>query len=287
LREIFAIQDEITMKIITALQVELTEGEQMRIWAKRYKRLDVQLKAMELLSLWREGTLESYMRHGQVAQEVIDMAPELSIGYRTLGWHHWVLATFGKSPRENLKKAFELAQKAISLDKSDGFSHALLGSVYSMMKQHEKAIVAGERSIELDPNVADINVIFGQTLNYAGRPDEGMEYIKKAIRLNPYPPYFYFFNLGECYQQKGQPEDALTEYKKALQLAPQAPHIHWALAVTYILLGREEEARASAAKCLELIPYVSVDFIKKTSRYKNKTHLDLIFDAMRKAGFPE
>jgi adenylate cyclase len=285
--EIFAIQDEITMKIITALQVELTEGEQMRIWAKRYKRLDVQLKAMELLSLWREGTLESYMRHGQVAQEVIDMAPELSIGYRTLGWHHWVLATFGKSPRENLKKAFELAQKAISLDNSDGFSHALLGSVYSMMKQHEKAIVAGGRSIELDPNVADINVIFGQTLNYAGRPDEGMEYIKKAIRLNPYPPYFYFSNLGESYQQRGQPEAALTEYKKALQLAPQAPHIHGALAVTYILLGREEEARASAAKCLELAPYVSVDFIKKTSRYKNKTHLDLICDAFRKAGFPE
>jgi len=285
--EIFAIQDEITMKIITALQVELTEGEQMRIWAKRYKRLDVQLKAMELLSLWREGTLESYMRHGQVAQEVIDMAPELSIGYRTLGWHHWILATYGKSTRENLKKAFELAQKAISLDNSDGFSHALLGSVYSMMKQYEKSIVAGERSIELDPNVADINVIFGQTLNYAGRPDEGMQYIKKAIRLNPYPPYFYFSNLGDCYQQKGQPEDALKEYKKAIQLAPQAPHIHGALAVTYILLGREEEARASAAKCLELAPFVSVDIIQKTSRYKNKTHLDLIVDAMRKAGFPE
>jgi adenylate cyclase len=287
LKEIFAIQDEITMKIITALQVELTEGEQMRIWSKRYKRLDVQLKAMELLSLWREGSIESYMRHGQVAQEVIDMAPELAIGYRTLGWHHWILASYGKSPRENLKKAFELAQKAISLDNSDGFSHALLGSVYSMMKQHEKAIVAGQRSIELDPNVADINVIFGQTLNYAGRPYEGMEYIKKAIRLNPYPPYFYFSNLGESYQQMGQPEAALKEYKKAVQLAPRAPHIHGALAVTYILVGRQEEARASAAKCLELAPFVSINFIMKTSRLKNKAHLELIVDAMRKAGFPE
>jgi len=64
LKDIFALQDEITMKIVTALQVELTEGEQMRMWAGRYKRLDVQLKAMELMSLWRKGTVESLIRHG-------------------------------------------------------------------------------------------------------------------------------------------------------------------------------------------------------------------------------
>ena len=287
LKDIFAVQDEITMKIITALQVELTEGEQMRIWAKRYKRLDVQLKAMELLSLWREGTVESHMRDGQVAREVIDMAPDLPIGYRTLGWHHWVLAGLGQSPRENLKKAFELAQKAISLDESDGFSHALLGSVYSQMRQHEKAAAAGGRSVELDPNVADINVIFGQTLNYAGRPDGGIEYISKGIRLNPFPPYFYFSNLGLCYLQKGQYEKALTEFKKALPLAPKSPPNHFNLAVTYILLDREEESRASTAKCLELAPFVSVAWASKLLRYKNQDHLKLIVDAMRKAGFPE
>ncbi len=287
LQDIFAVQDEVTMKIITALQVELTEGEQMRIWAKGYKRLDVQLKAMELLSLWREGTIESLMRHGQVAQETIDMAPDLPVGYRSLGWNHWGLAVVGKSPRENLKKALELAQKAISLDESDGMSYGLLNGVYQRMKQFEKAIAAGERSVELDPNGAQINLILGQTLLYAGRPDEAIEYINKAIRLNPFPPYLYPNNLGLCYLQKGQYEDALKEFKKAFQLAPKSPPVHFNLAVTYALLAREEEARASAAKCLELAPFVSVKFALKTSRYKNKAHLELIVDAMRKAGFPE
>ena len=287
LKDIFAVQDEITMKIITALQVELIEGEQMRMWAKRYKTLDVQLKAMELLSLWREGTIESHMRHGQVAQEVVDMAPDQAVGYRGLGWHHWFLAYIGKSPRENLKKAFEMAQKAISLDESDGLSYGLLGSVYSMMRQHEKAIAAGRRSAELDPNVAQVHLLLGQTLNFAGRPDEALEYLNKAIRLNPFPPYLYFSNLGESYLQKGQYEKALINFKKALQLAPNSPPLYIYLAVIYILLDREEEARASAAKALELAPFISVSGVLKTSRYKNQAHLKLIVDAMRKAGFPE
>ena len=287
LKDIFEVQDQITMKIVTALQVELTEGEQMRMWAKGYKRLDVLLKGMELLSLWREGTIESLMRHGQVAQETIDMAPEVALGYRSLGWYHWGLASIGKSPRENLKKALELAHKAISLNESDGTSYGLLNGVYQMMKQFEKAIAAGKRSVELDPNGAQVNLILGQTFLYAGRPDEAIEYITKAIRLNPFPPYLYPDNLGLCYLQKGQYEEALTEFKKAVQLAPKSPPIHHHLAVTYALLDRKDEARASAAKCLDLAPFVSVKFVLKTSRWKNEADLKLIVDAMRKAGFPE
>jgi adenylate cyclase len=287
LKDIFAVQDEITMKIVTALQIELTEGEQMRMMATGYKSLDVLLKAMELMSLWRKGTVESHMRHGQIAQEVVDMAPELPIGYRNLGWYHWFLANMGKQPQENLKKAFKLAKKAISLDESDATCHALLGAVYSNMRQHEKAIAAGERSIELDPNGAMVHLLLGQSLNYAGRPEEAIAKTKKGIRLNPFPNYMYYRDLGNAYNQMGQYEKALTEYKKALQLVPESPWVIGGLAITYSLLDRQEEARALAAKCVELAPFVSVSFISKTSRYKNQEHTKRIADAMRKAGFPE
>jgi TolB-like protein/class 3 adenylate cyclase len=279
LKDIFEVQDEITMKIITALQVELTEGEQMRIWAKGYKRLDVFKK--------RKGTVEASMRHGQVAQEVVDMAPELPVGYRGLGWHHWFLALIGKSPRENLKKAYGFAQKAISLDESDGLSHALQGLVYTWMRQHEKAITAGKRAIELQPNGAQVHFLLGQTLSFAGRPDEAIEYLNKAIRLNPFPTFRYFLFLTRCYLLKGQYEKALTELKKAVQLVPESPPVHFHLAVTYILLDQEEEARASTAKCLELAPWVSVGYVKKTSPSKNQADVQFFIDAMRKAGFPE
>ena len=286
LKDIFALQDEITMKIITALQVELTDGEQMRIWAKRIKRLDVLLKGMELISVSRKGTQESVIRWGQVAQEVVDMAPDLAVGYRHLGWYHYFLAAWGKSPRENLKKAYGFALKAISLDEYDGMSHGLLGNVYLRMRQHEKAIAAGKRAIELDPNGADVHMFLGYTLNFAGRPDEAIGYLNKAIRLNPFPPYYIPKSMGHSYLLRGHYEKALTEYKKALQLAPKAPEVHALLAVNYILLGREEEAHASAEKTLELVPNASLSFFAKKP-YKNQADLELILDAMRKAGFPE
>jgi len=287
LKDIFELQDEITMKIVTSLQVKLTEGEQMRIWAKKYKRLDVLLKAMELLSLWRKGTEESIMRAGQVAQEVVDMAPELPVGYRQLGWYHFLLATMGRSPQENLKKAYGFALKAISIDESDGISHSLLGGVYIQMRQYEKAIAAGKRAVELDPNGADVHMHLGYALNYAGRPDEAIEYLNKAIRLNPFPPYSYPDAMGRSYFLKGHYEKAITEFKKALQLAPMSPPIHIHLAVTYSLLGQEEEARASAEKALELAPFISVSLVAKIAPYKNQADLELILDGMRKAGFPE
>jgi adenylate cyclase len=287
LKDIFAVQDEITMKIITALQVELTEGEQMRMWATRYRSLDVQLKAMELLSLWRIGTVESIMRHGQISQELIDEEPELPVGYRALGWHHYWLASAGKSPRENFKKAFDLAQKAISLDESDGMSHGLLGSLYQRMRQYEKAITIGKRSIELDPNGAQVHLLLGQTLHYAGRPDDAIVYLNKAIRLNPFPPYMYPRALGNCYLQKGEYEKALIEFKKAVQRSPKMVLNHVHLAVAYSLLSREEEARASAAKAVELFPPASIELFSKTQPYKNQADLKLRIDALRKAGFPE
>jgi len=227
------------------------------------------------------------MRHGQIAQELMEKEPELAIGYRSLGWHHWFLAIIGKEPRENLKKAFELAQKSISLDESDGMSYGLLNGVYSMMRQHEKAIASGKRSIELDPNGAQVHLLLGQALHYAGRPDEAIEYLIKGIRLNPFPNYMYFQSLGLCYLQKEQYEKALTRFKKAVQLAPESPPLHANLAVTYILLDREKEARASAMKCLELFPGLSVTFFLKGSRYKNQVDVKRITDGLRKAGFPE
>jgi tetratricopeptide (TPR) repeat protein len=86
---------------------------------------------------------------------------------------------------------------------------------------------------------------------------------------------------------KGQYEKALTEYKKAVQLAPKSPPLYLYLAVINILLEREEEARASAEKALELAPFISVAIVSKTSRYKNQADLKLVLDAMRKAGFPD
>lgn len=212
------------------------------------------------------------------------MAPEFSDGYITLAYYNWGLAMMGKSPRESIAKAFKFAQKALSLDEFDSRTHALLGSVYLLMRQYEKAIAAGERSVALNPNGAMVHGLLGNTLSFADRPDEAIAHLKQGIRLNPFPAYWYFLHLGRCYRQKGQYEEALTAYKKALQRAPDALATHVGLTGIYILLDRQEEARAAAKKVLELDPNFSVEHATKAWPYKNQADLKLLVDALRKAG---
>jgi len=287
LKDIFALQDEIMLKIVTALQIKLTEGEQARMMSKETENIDLYLKRMESLSTFRKGTVESNIRYGQISQEMIDMAPEASLGYRCLGWHYWMNAMYGKSPRESIAKAFKLAKKALSLDESNALSHALLGNVYLPMRKYEKAIAAGERAVELAPNGAMVNGLFGVNLGYAGRPDEAIGYLNKGIRLNPFPAYWYFTMLGRSYMQKGQYEEALTEFKKALHRSPDALTNHRYLTAIYVLLDRQEEAEAAAKKVLELHPSFSVKRYAKIVPYKNPADLKLFVDALRKAGLPE
>jgi adenylate cyclase len=282
--DIFAIQDEITMKIVTAMRVKLTEGEQARLLGKRAKNLDVYLKAMEAHAAWSKGTKEGYIRFGQLAQEIVDMAPESALGYRDLAWYYWVLATRGKSPRESLAKSFKLAQKAIEIDKSDSSSYTLLGSIYLYMRKYEEAIAAGKRAITLNPNGALDHDMLGYTLNYAGMPDEAIDHFRLALRLNPFPDFWYFRHLGQCYMLKGQYAQALEEYKKALHQSPDAAMNYAGLTVIYTLLDRLEEARAAAKKLIELYPEFSVEGLSKALPYKNEDDLKLVVDALRKAG---
>jgi TolB-like protein/class 3 adenylate cyclase/Flp pilus assembly protein TadD len=237
LKDLFALQDEITFKIVTALNIKLTEGEQARTYAKP-KNLNAFIKGWQALSHWRKGTKEGHIKVGQLAQEIIDIEPDSVLGYRWLAWHHYGLTTLGISPRENLKKAFRLSQKVLSMDENDSLSHGLVGYVYLQMRKYEKAIVSGKRAVELSPNGAVGHLLLGSTLSYAGHVDEAIFYLKQARRLNPFPAFYHYFHLGRCYIQKGQYEDALAEYKKGLQLSPDSIGLHLGIAATYALLDR-------------------------------------------------
>jgi adenylate cyclase len=285
LKDVFALQDEITMKVITALQVELTTGEMAGRIAKGTRNLDAFIKYMVAFELFNRLTKEGNAQARKILEEAIALDPEYSRLYMGLAITHIYDVWFGttESPEQSLARAFELAQKAISLDDSNAAAYSVLGQVYAMKRQYDQAIAECERAVSLDPNSAENLMRLGTVLNYAGRAEEAIPYLQNAIRLNPLPTANYFVQLAFAYRESREYEKAIEAAKKALQREPntQSPYIH--MTISYIRLGREEEARASAAEILRINPRFSLERYAKILPFSQPV-ADRVVEDLRKAG---
>jgi adenylate cyclase len=289
LEEIFALQDEITKKIITALQVKLTEGEEASIYPRGTDNLEAYLKFLKGNYHWGKWRPDDHVQARQLAEEVIALDPGYPRGYLLLGKVNLFDPIHGlsKSSKKSFMEAVKLAQKVISMDDSDSAAYRLLGGAYLFMRQHEKSIAARERAVSLSPNHATCLQVLGSSLIYAGRPLEAIPLIEKAIRLNPIPPFRYFWILGKAYRDVGRYEEAIVAFKKAIQRSPKWLFAHGDLTATYSMAGRLDEARAQAVEVLRLNPKFSLGHIAKISLYKNQSDTERLVNALRRAGLPE
>jgi adenylate cyclase len=286
LEDIFAIQDEITLKILTALQVKLTDGEQARMWAKATENLDAYLKIMQAREYYLQMNMESAALARQMAEEAIGLDPEYGDAYSWLGATYMLDVFLGtsKSPKESIAKAIELTQKALALDDSLAVARGRLGFLYTLIGQHEKGVAEAEQAVALNSNSAGAYDYLGFALRFAGRPEEAIPVIKKAIRLNPFPPAAAFYNLGMAYLYTGKCEEAIAACEKALQQAKDNLLAHITATAAYSMCGREEEAQATAAEVLRINPKFSCKYFAKRLPYKDQADLDRYIEALRKAG---
>jgi len=286
LKDIFALQDDITKKILIALQVKLTRGEQARVWAKGTDSLEAYLKYLQARDYTLQANIESNALAQQMAEEAISSDPEYATAYVTLARTHFFEVFLGssKSPKDSIAKAIELTKKALSLDDSSADAHSLLGVLYTTIRQHDKGVAEAERAVVLDPNYATAHQRLGWVLRCAGRPEGAILAIKKAIRLNPFPPSIYYHNLTLAFLFAGQCEKATAACKKALHRETDNLFAHLSATVAYSMCGMEEEARETAARLLRLNPKFNTKYYAKKLPYKNQTDTDRFILALQKAG---
>ena len=287
LTDIFAVQDEITVNIVRAMQVKLTEGEQACEWLKHgSSNIEAYEKGMKGMEDFRFFSPEGNVRARQLFEECISLDPDYPGPHVMLGWTHLtdVMNGWSKSPEESIVRALGYAQKALSIDDSQADAYALLGNVYLFQRQFGKAIEEGERAIVLNPNGADYHVWLAMILTSAGRPREAVDLVKKAIRLNPFPPNWYFYSLGNVFFVMGQYEEAAEAYQRAIQRSPDFLLVRIGLAASYSALGREEDARAAVIEVLRIDSKFTLERFAHGLLYKNQNDADRYVDALRKAG---
>jgi adenylate cyclase len=293
LKDIFALQDEITINILQNVQLKLTDGgDALRVEkiAEKYYQgkhgLDCYLKLIEAAGYYQRWNIEDNNRARRMIEEVIAICPENPMGYFNLGWvyHHDYALGNTTSPQETLQKGMELAKKALAMDDSIPNVHALLCTLYSLQSDDDKAIAEGERALALDPGSTTVLVNYAFSLRFAGRPEEAIPLLQKAIRLNPFGPSYLYRDFGDSLRVARRFEEAVSAYKKAIQIAPDNFIGHLHLAITYSLMGREKEARLEAADVLRINPKFLVDDYANAARFRDQSARDKFVDALRKAG---
>jgi len=291
LKDLFALQDEITIKILMGVQVKLEGGSPSSSakYAEKYYRgkqgLDCYLKLRQATGYIQRFNIENNNLARRVLKEAIATCPENPLAYVHLGWVYYFdfILDNTKSPRETIEKGIELAQKALAMDDSiAAYAHGLLCRLYSLNREHDKAIAEGERAVALSPSGWSALTNYGNSLTFAGRPEEAIPLLQKVIRLNPFGPAYMYNNLGRPLLLTGRYDEAVSAYKKAIQLGPDNVYARAELAATYIMMGREEEARAEAAEVLRINPKFSLDYY--LPGFKDRSSAEKVVNAWRKAG---
>ena len=182
LKDIFALQDEVILKIASALQVNLTSGEQARVWAEGTKSLEAYLKLMQSREYRYKGNRASYALAQRMAEEAIALDPKYAEAYAFLGWIYFWKMLYGPTRHgDDVQKATELTQKALAMNGSLTDAHSNLGILYWYSGRYDEGIAEAERAVELDPNSGNAYFALGFLLRMAGKPKEAIPVIRKTI----------------------------------------------------------------------------------------------------------
>ena len=289
LEDIFSLQDEITMKILTALQLKLTEGEIARIGARGTRKLEAYLKVLQARGPFYTITKEGLAQARRLCEEAIEIDPDYAAAYVYLGSTHFMDVVMGssKSPEQSLKLAFEAIMKAKTLDDSYAAAHSILGFIYVMKKQYDKAIAENKLAVALEPNSPDALIWMSLVLTFSGNHQEAVQPAERALRLDPLAPPWWFRALGQAYSWVGRYEESISAFKKSLQRAPDDITTHLSLTYTYSWAGRMKEAQAQAQEVLRINPKYCLEQDRRISLYKLQEDRERILDGLRKAGLPE
>jgi len=294
LEDIFAVQDEITREIVVAMDVQLREGEQHRVWASGTRNLE----AWECVRLATDAVLGGAVEAQPKARELIDRAieldPDYAIAWVMRGWLHFTEADVGGGigDSEQFDKAqasaFRCGHRALELDPDCADAYGMLALTHLNAGEHDVAIEMSEKAIALAPNNAELlGGVASAVMRKSGQPERGAELVKKAMRLCPFYRPGLLRALGNNYRISGRLEEAVACYRESLERETGylAPYVNLASALGE--LGRQDEAQEAARDVLRQEPDFSIKAYTSGLAYRNPADRERIADGLRQAGLPE
>ena len=290
LTDIFAVQDELTQEIISALKIKLSAPEKARVAGGRTENVDAHdffLRGRELV-IGNKRDREMFAQANVYLRRAIELDPNYAGPYAALGWayimdyqNHW-----SDSPETALDQAERLIDEAIAKDDNDPFVHYVAALLGLWKKDYERWAHEADRALSLSPNYGHAHLARGLVYVYSGEPGKGISYIEQAMRLDPAQQQYRHF-LGTAYLVAGNYETAAAILKERVAITPTTDLSRALLASALGHLGRVEEARQIWHELKEINPRYSYSDHFGRLPFRNPADADKFTEGLRKAGLVE
>jgi len=286
LTDVFALQDEVTRKVVAAIEPKLLEAEGVRSQNRSPEDLgawDLVIQANSLF--WRMTRTEG---HAAIAtlKRAIERYPDYGPAHSMLAFMLLLSQLTGWNRDESAaKQAAALAKRAAELDDSDPWVHMALGYVAFSMRRTDEAVEEFRQALELNPNFAAAHGYLGFALAMAGRSDEAIPHAEQAIQMSPQDPQNAIFNtaIAVALYLAGRYPEAVAFGRKALQQRTQFTSGHRIYVASLAQAGQVEEARESLSQLKEAFPEMTIAWIERYVPYTAGPRAKFL-EGMRKAG---
>ena len=283
-KDIFAVQDDITRRIAGTLAVRLSDLELARAATKPPSSLeayDLVLRGRDFLA---RGTRSANSQARSMFESAIALDPNYVPAIVGVGLVDLNAVRYGwtADPLEALQRAERLGHKAIAIDASSPGAHALLGRVYIRRGDLERSLDEMKRALALNPSDPDVHAGLGNALLLLGDVEGAIEAIETAVQLHPGISPTDYFRLGMAYIIAGRSADAIRTLERALVRDENNVFINAMLAGAYAEAEREDDATRRANVVRQLSPIFATAEVG--SLFRNSDHREKVLTAMRKAG---
>lgn len=287
--DVFALQDEVNRKIVSALEISLTAADESRfnlVETTNPDAYDLMLRGIEEYNRFARETIAD-------ARDLFEQAAALDPGYArayaNIALTYGTEVNFGwaSNREESIRLGLENADKALALDDSIPQIYMTRSLLYLAQHQHRAAIEAAQRTVEVHPSYHDGYATLAFIGSFSGEYDRAMKALERAKQINPQGFVIYLAVEGRILFLNRQYEEAVVLLEQSVERNPGFDSSHLDLAAAYAQLGRLDDAAWSVEEALAISPKLTLEQLRRDSLYALESDKDHYYGALRKAGVPE
>jgi adenylate cyclase len=289
LTDIFAVQDDVTSHIVSALALNLSRSDRQSIAAERTDNQEAYDCFLRGRELWWRFSNEANREAERLLRRATALDPGFAPAFAFLAatLANAYANEWGDNPAEALEEAEKAARQAVKLDERYPYALWSLAMTLSWRRRNDESLSAAERAVAFNPNFSDGHSMVGVGLHFAGRSAEAIAFFDRAMALDPHFNSIVLYFRAQAAYQLGRYDEAVSLLKRRILRNPETDASRVLLAATLGQLGRIDEAREAWREALRVNPDYSLEQRRNVLPYKNPADFERIVEGLRKAGLSE